>query len=172
MYNKVNYRKAQTVALNVSEKSNFYTIQDGSKILYLFEEKENGNVLVHNHYENIVNCEYDSLLVDLTNIKHIVTVIKANLEIDTLKKTYKRIYKHWIDVFQRLMMFDSLCFQELVEERDEKSLEVLLKKEGILFEDSFNDVLGLCKYVSSTILSDLFQDTEVFVELDADYNVI
>ena len=64
-------------------------------------------------------------------------------------------------------MFDEYCFTDLIEEGDEKSFEILLEQEGVTFDDSFNDVLGLCKYVYvQSMEEEAFIDTEEYVELD------
>lgn len=178
MYQQIDYNAAKTYAISISEFSEFFTIQEGKKVLYLFEETMNGLLLVYPQNKAIAHCKDCSLLIELNQYfqlecERIVSIIKTDIARHNkipLEKVYKNIYQAWIDVFQRLALNDA--FSKLIVDNEIFTLEKMLVKEGIEFPENFTNIIGLYKYVSATILSELFQDTEEFVELDVDFNIV
>jgi hypothetical protein len=144
----------------------------------MFEETFSGLTIPYPQNQNIANAINGSLLIEENQYKQlecerIVAKIKAQASRDNklpLEKVYKNIYQAWIDVFQRLSLDDD--FNKFLVEEKILKLDEMLVKEGIQFPKNFTDIIGLCKYVSTTILAELFQDTEEYVELDANWNVM
>ena len=178
MYNQIDFNSAKQYADGISEFSEFFTIQEGKKVLYMFEETFSGLTITYPQSKNIANCKDGSLLIEKNQYyqlecERIVAKIKTQVSRDNkipLEKVYKNVYQAWIDVFQRLALNDN--FHQLVAEEKIVKLDKMLVKEGIKFPENFTDIIGLCKYISTTILTELIQDTEEYVELDSNWNVM
>lgn len=178
MYNQIDFNSAKQYADGISEFSEFFTIQEGKKVLYLFEETFSGLTITYPQNEAIATCKDDSLVIvndgDFQqNCERIVAAIKIDIARNNklpLDRIYKNIYQCRIDVFHRLALQND--FHNLVEHNQIYELDKLLEKSGIVLPDNFTDIIGLCNYVSVTILTELFQDTEEYVELDSNFNIV